>query len=99
MFEGGSVGDPLCPVRITCHFMTSWGLCRQRTTALVAWPVTELLDQGITFSLSGEQRPFPLDLVPRVVPAEEWAVIERGVAQHVHAPSRLSWRIYTVPRK
>jgi uncharacterized circularly permuted ATP-grasp superfamily protein len=42
-------------------------------------------DQGITFSLSGEQRPFPLDLVPRVVPANEWQVIEAGVAQRVRA--------------
>jgi len=42
-------------------------------------------DQGITFSLSGEERPFPLDLVPRVIPADEWAVIERGVRQRVKA--------------
>lgn len=42
-------------------------------------------DQGITFSLSGEERPFPLDLVPRVIAAEEWAVIEAGVAQRVRA--------------
>ncbi|HET9061342.1 MAG TPA: circularly permuted type 2 ATP-grasp protein [Acidimicrobiales bacterium] len=42
-------------------------------------------DQGITFSLSGEQRPFPLDLVPRVVPAAEWEVVERGVVQRVKA--------------
>ena len=25
------------------------------------------IDQGITFSLSGQERPFPLDLVPRVI--------------------------------
>ncbi len=42
-------------------------------------------DQGITFSLSGEERPFPLDLVPRVIPADEWSVIEAGVAQRVRA--------------
>ncbi len=42
-------------------------------------------DQGITFSLSGEERPFPLDLVPRVIPADEWEVIEAGVAQRVRA--------------
>jgi uncharacterized circularly permuted ATP-grasp superfamily protein len=42
-------------------------------------------DQGITFSLSGEERPFPLDLVPRVIAAHEWAVIERGVKQRVRA--------------
>ncbi|MCW2621569.1 MAG: hypothetical protein JWL64_1171, partial [Frankiales bacterium] len=40
-------------------------------------------DQGITFSLSGEERPFPLDLVPRVVEADEWEVVERGVSQRV----------------
>src|SRR6476469_1180657 len=38
-------------------------------------------DQGITFSLSGEERPIPLDLVPRVIAADEWSLIERGVAQ------------------
>ena len=42
-------------------------------------------DQGITFSLSGEERPFPLDLVPRVVQADEWVRIEKGVAQRVKA--------------
>src|SRR2546426_6729532 len=40
-----------------------------------------LRDQGITFSLSGEERPIPLDLLPRVIPAEEWAVIEAGGGQ------------------
>jgi uncharacterized circularly permuted ATP-grasp superfamily protein len=42
-------------------------------------------DKGITFSVSGEERPFPLDLVPRILSAAEWAVIERGVAQRVMA--------------
>jgi uncharacterized circularly permuted ATP-grasp superfamily protein len=42
-------------------------------------------DQGITFQLSGEERPFPLDLVPRILPAAEWALVERGVAQRVRA--------------
>ncbi len=42
-------------------------------------------DQGITFSLSGEERPFPLDLVPRIIDAEEWDVVERGVVQRVRA--------------
>ena len=31
------------------------------------------LDRGITFSLSGQERPFPLDLVPRVIAAAEWS--------------------------
>ncbi|MGH3954748.1 MAG: circularly permuted type 2 ATP-grasp protein [Mycobacterium sp.] len=43
------------------------------------------VDQGITFSLSGQERPFPLDLVPRVIAAAEWSRLERGIAQRVKA--------------
>jgi uncharacterized circularly permuted ATP-grasp superfamily protein len=42
-------------------------------------------DRGITFQLSGEERPFPLDLVPRIIPPDEWSVVERGVRQRVLA--------------
>ncbi|HEX3898259.1 MAG TPA: circularly permuted type 2 ATP-grasp protein [Mycobacteriales bacterium] len=42
-------------------------------------------DAGVTFSLSGEERPFPLDVVPRIFDAAEWDLIERGVAQRVRA--------------
>ncbi|WP_052021583.1 circularly permuted type 2 ATP-grasp protein [Actinokineospora spheciospongiae] len=44
-----------------------------------------LVDQGITFSLSGQERPFPLDLVPRVITAQEWARLEKGIVQRVRA--------------
>src|SRR5688500_14855960 len=53
------------------------GRCRARARSF--------RDQRITFSQSGEQRPVPLDLVPRIVPAPEWEVIESGVAQRVTA--------------
>ncbi len=43
------------------------------------------LDQGVTFALKGVERPFPLDLVPRIIDAAEWAKIEAGVAQRVRA--------------
>ncbi|OLE25183.1 MAG: hypothetical protein AUG49_11550 [Catenulispora sp. 13_1_20CM_3_70_7] len=42
-------------------------------------------DQGVTFALGGEERPFPLDLVPRVIAAGEWDTIDRGVRQRVRA--------------
>ncbi|MGQ7296856.1 circularly permuted type 2 ATP-grasp protein [Quadrisphaera sp. KR29] len=42
-------------------------------------------DKGITFAVGGEERPFPLDVVPRVVSAQEWSVVEAGVAQRVRA--------------
>jgi len=41
--------------------------------------------QGITFSLSGRERPLPLDLVPRVVAAEEWERVELGIRQRIRA--------------
>ncbi|WP_433528221.1 circularly permuted type 2 ATP-grasp protein [Micromonospora sp. CA-263727] len=43
------------------------------------------LDQGITFALKGVERPFPLDIVPRIISAEQWRVVEVGVAQRVRA--------------
>jgi uncharacterized circularly permuted ATP-grasp superfamily protein len=43
-------------------------------------------DRGVTFAISGEEeRPFPLDLVPRVLSADEWDLIDRGVQQRVRA--------------
>jgi len=48
------------------------------------------MQQGITFDATGEDgpvkdRPFPLDLVPRVLPADEWTHIKRGLAQRIRA--------------
>ncbi len=43
------------------------------------------IDRGITFSLSGKERPFPLDLVPRVIAPNEWSKLERGIRQRVQA--------------
>lgn len=53
------------------------------------------VDQGITFALSGEEeRPFPLDLVPRVISAAEWAKLEGGIVQRVKALERFLDDIY-----
>jgi uncharacterized circularly permuted ATP-grasp superfamily protein len=43
------------------------------------------LDQGVTFDVGGEERPFPLDIVPRVLLAAEWEEVEAGVTQRVRA--------------
>ena len=51
-------------------------------------------DQGITFSLSGEERPFPLDLVPRIMSVPEWSVVEAGVRQRVRALERFLDDVY-----
>src|SRR5215207_577542 len=50
------------------------------------------MQQGITFDAAGpdadgpiRDRPFPLDLVPRIIPAAEWTRIKRGLAQRIRA--------------
>jgi uncharacterized circularly permuted ATP-grasp superfamily protein len=43
------------------------------------------LDQGITFALKGVERPFPMDIVPRIITAAQWRHVEAGVAQRVRA--------------
>jgi uncharacterized circularly permuted ATP-grasp superfamily protein len=54
--------------------------------------------QGITFTLSGDadglERTFPMDLLPRIIPADEWEVIERGVVQRVTALNRFLEDLY-----
>jgi uncharacterized circularly permuted ATP-grasp superfamily protein len=42
-------------------------------------------DQGVTFSHAGEEWVFPLDLIPRLIPAAEWELVEAGVVQRVRA--------------
>jgi len=48
-----------------------------------------LLNQGVTFSVYSDQRGtekiFPYCVLPRVVPANEWEQLERGIAQRVRA--------------
>ncbi|GAB6856514.1 circularly permuted type 2 ATP-grasp protein [Microbacterium xylanilyticum] len=43
------------------------------------------LSQGVTFDFAGEERPFPLDVVPRVIAPDEWREVDLGVAQRVRA--------------
>jgi uncharacterized circularly permuted ATP-grasp superfamily protein len=44
-------------------------------------------DRGVTFNVGGggDERPFPLDLVPRILGVEEWQTVEAGVRQRVRA--------------
>jgi uncharacterized circularly permuted ATP-grasp superfamily protein len=48
-----------------------------------------MMNQGVTFSVyadsRGTEKVFPFDLVPRIVAARDWALLERGLAQRVMA--------------
>jgi uncharacterized circularly permuted ATP-grasp superfamily protein len=57
---------------------------------------------GITFAVygakdedgAGTERLIPFDLIPRVIPGEEWARMERGLAQRVTALNRFIHDVY-----
>lgn len=52
------------------------------------------LDQGVTFDIGGEERPFPLDIMPRLIEPDSWDEIERGVQQRVKVLERFLADIY-----
>lgn len=53
---------------------------------------------GITFAVYGEsrgtERLIPFDSLPRVIPASEWALLEAGIRQRVHAMNLFLHDIY-----
>jgi uncharacterized circularly permuted ATP-grasp superfamily protein len=53
---------------------------------------------GVTFDVGGVERPFPLDLVPRVIASPEWEIIEAGVAQRVRTLEAFLADIYSDAR-
>ncbi|WP_375424520.1 circularly permuted type 2 ATP-grasp protein [uncultured Friedmanniella sp.] len=53
---------------------------------------------GVTFDIGGVERPFPLDLVPRVIASPEWETIEAGVAQRVRALEAFLADVYSDAR-
>ncbi|HUL51090.1 MAG TPA: circularly permuted type 2 ATP-grasp protein, partial [Candidatus Nitrosotalea sp.] len=56
------------------------------------------LRQGITFNVYGDsqgaERIFPFDLVPRIIPADEWGRIEQGLMQRITALNLFLHDIY-----
>jgi uncharacterized circularly permuted ATP-grasp superfamily protein len=56
------------------------------------------LHQGITFTVygrsEGTERIFPYDLLPRIITANEWATIERGLTQRITALNLFLQDIY-----
>lgn len=56
------------------------------------------LRQGVTFNvygdLAGTEKNFPFDLLPRIIPAAEWEMLERGLAQRITALNLFLHDIY-----
>ncbi|MCW2849930.1 MAG: UDP-N-acetylmuramate dehydrogenase [Marmoricola sp.] len=56
------------------------------------------LDQGVTFDIGGEERAFPLDVLPRVIEMDQWAKVEAGVQQRVHTLEKFLADVYDAGR-
>jgi uncharacterized circularly permuted ATP-grasp superfamily protein len=56
------------------------------------------LNQGITFTVygrdEGTERIFPYDLLPRIIPSDEWQTIERGLTQRITALNLFLYDLY-----
>jgi uncharacterized circularly permuted ATP-grasp superfamily protein len=56
------------------------------------------LRQGVTFNVYGDsagtEKIFPFDLLPRIIPAKEWELLERGLAQRITALNLFLHDIY-----
>ncbi len=88
--------------RVRQHYATydSWlsaispeRIAQKRTEAEVAFHRV-----GITFAVygeeSGSERTIPFDIVPRIIPANEWQILERGLRQRIKALNNFLHDIY-----
>jgi len=57
-----------------------------------------LYQQGITFSVYGDKKGtekiIPFDIIPRIVPGDEWTVLEKGLKQRIEALNLFVHDIY-----
>src|SRR5215472_1658354 len=80
-------GSPRSCARLLYERITSVGDAELRRCQNAAEQA--LFRMGITFNVYGDQagteKIFPFDILPRIVAADEWAPIDRGLRQRVHA--------------
>ncbi|MET0424528.1 MAG: carboxylate--amine ligase/circularly permuted type 2 ATP-grasp protein [Actinoplanes sp.] len=81
-FPGGDVVPAYAGILNVLSALGSGGLRRREDAR-----DDEQRARGITFSVAGEAatRLFPFDLVPRIVPADDWRQLQGGLVQRVRA--------------
>src|SRR6195952_426724 len=89
MYDGDALRPPYLRLRSSLDTMTTPELVG-RVEALQA----SYLDQGVTFDIGGEERAFPLDILPRVIEMDTWTTIDTGVQQRVRALERFLADVY-----
>lgn len=89
MYDGDDLRTPYRRVHPSLQSMGSAEL-QGRVEALQS----SYLDQGVTFDIGGEERAFPLDVLPRVIEMDAWSRVEAGVQQRVQTLERFLADIY-----
>ena len=90
--------------RSACADLTSWIDRKGRAglRALQRDADLTLLNQGITFTVysddRGTEKIFPFDVIPRIVTADRWARLERGLRQRIDALNLLLADLYADQR-
>jgi uncharacterized circularly permuted ATP-grasp superfamily protein len=69
-------------------------LARLDLAALAEAVAREAAQRGVSFVHDGVSEPFTLDPVPRLISANEWSLLERGLAQRVRALDRFVADVY-----
>jgi uncharacterized circularly permuted ATP-grasp superfamily protein len=60
----------------------------------ITFAVYGVKDEATSDDNSGTERLIPFDLIPRIIPAHEWASMERGLVQRVTALNRFIHDVY-----
>ncbi len=80
----GKPRPEVSPLIEKIHALGDGELLQRQQAAQIA-----LFKLGVTFNVYGDsqgtERIFPFDIIPRIIAAQEWATIERGLKQRIHA--------------
>lgn len=95
--EGGAIRETY---RETADYFA--GLTDERMRSSLRSLERTFLKQGVTFTVysdgQGTERIFPFDPFPRIIPADEWAVIDQGLRQRIQALNLFLKDIYSERR-
>jgi uncharacterized circularly permuted ATP-grasp superfamily protein len=95
MFDGS---PPACRPHYRALYERLSAISRRKFDEARRMADQTFLQQGVTFTVYGDQqgteRVFPFDLIPRVIPADEWDLIEAGLVQRVRAINAFLCDVY-----
>jgi uncharacterized circularly permuted ATP-grasp superfamily protein len=104
MYSQAAATTPGSPVRAQYQAYAAWLAGQTEQIMLARREEAEMIFRrvGITFAVygdkdesgSGTERLIPFDLIPRIIPANEWQNMERGLVQRVTALNRFIHDVY-----